>query len=572
MTRLRGSFPMYICLCLLFGLNIVLSKPLSVSAQGDTCSDALAPRLTVGAMGSVTAGNSNNVRDKASKTGKLLGQIPGGETFEVLAGPTCADGLNWWQVRYGNLEGWTVEAAGIDYWLEPYDPSKPETLTPTDGINYEYEGIRFQLDPAFAASVTVTHIAPVVDDPNYDPPSPIAPEGVGFTFADSSGKTLPFSFRVYSVADYKKVYEFAERNVTNLSTLLADDPGWMPPTGDEDIPLLAEVVPPMLMRARVKKVEFGNGSGYQFLAEYSFDVHEIINPLQYYFSGLTYDGQYYVIAESKVTTPLLADKVTQHGLDFEKKFESYRREIIDNINKTKSEEFAPDLSLFASFIRALHIHGPSFKVTTDSELTHVQYENIRFDVPSAFAKNVDYKISPASWKTMKALPEHVCFSAGLLLCIIPTEGMEWYVKGLNPFLKEKPPLTVADEKTYIPTPVAGVAKLIYAQVHYIDTDVLQGVRFLTSYAQIDYPIGGESLFYNFSGLTRGGKYIVFLEAGASTTVLPEANHTNAQMEIINANPVKYYQSIIDKLNPASSTDFNPNLEILDAIVQSIDFK
>ncbi len=556
-------------LCVLYISMFSTSTWLPVSANGASCGDSLEPRLTVGAMGRVTPGNSNNVRAEASKTGKLLGQIPGGESFDVLDGPTCADGLNWWQVRYGDLEGWTVEAAGIDYWLEPYDPSKPEVLIPTNGIEYTYEGISFELDPALAASVTASRLAPVEDDPNYDPPSPIAPEGIAFTFADSNGNTLPFSFRVYSVDAYKKVYKFAEQYVNDLSKLLADDSGWTPPAGDEDIPLLAEVVPPMLMRARINKVQFANGSGYQFLAEYSFDVHEIINPLQYYFSGLTCDLQYYVIAESKVSTPLLADKVTQHGLDFEKKFESYRSEVIKTIKNAKPEEFMPNLSLLAGLMRTLRIHGPSFKVTTENEVTHVQYENIRFDVPSAFAKDVDYKISPANWVTMNAMPEHVCFSAGISLCIIPTEGMDWYVKGLNPFLKDKPPLTVADEITSIPTPTAGVKKLIYAQVRYLDNDVLHGVRFLTSYAQMDYPIGDKDLYYNFSGLTRGGKYIIFLEAGADTTVLADANHSNAQMATINANPVKYYQSIIDKLNPASSTDFNPNLEMLDAIIQSI---
>jgi hypothetical protein len=84
------------------------------SAQSDFCADSLAPRLTVGALGRVTPGNANNVRETASKVGKLLGKIPAGETFEVLDGPKCVDGLNWWQVRYQNIEGWTVEAAGLD--------------------------------------------------------------------------------------------------------------------------------------------------------------------------------------------------------------------------------------------------------------------------------------------------------------------------------------------------------------------------------------------------------------------------------------------------------------------------
>jgi len=566
MPRFRSLLNLFSIFCLLSLLN------LPVSAHGGDCSDVPAPRLTVGTMGRVTPGNSNNVRDEASKTGKLLGQIPGSETFKVLAGPTCADGLNWWQVRYGDLEGWTVEAAGIDYWLEPYDPSKPETLTLTNGVNYEYEGIHFQLDPALAVTVTAAHLAPVVDDPNYDPPSPIAPEGVAFTFTDANGKTLKLSLRVYSVADYEKAYEFAERDFNKLSQMLADNPGWLSPNSNEKIPLLSVVNAPMLVRARVNKVEFANGSGYRFLAQYSFDVREIINPLEYYFSGLTYDQQYYVMVRSQVTTPLLADKATLHGLDIEKQFETYRSDIITTLVNAKPEDFAPNLNLLDGLIRSLQVHGPEFKVTVDNDITHVQYDNISFDVASSYAKNVDYKISPADWKTMNAMPEHVCFSAGISLCIIPTEGMDWYVEGLTLYLKDKPALTVADGKTVIPTPVAGVAKLIYAQVQYIDTDVLHGVRFLTSYAQMDYPIGAKSLFYNFSGLTRGGKYIIFLEAGVGTNILPEPTHSNAEMEMINANPQKYYQTIIDKLNPASPADFNPNLEILDTIAQSIVFK
>jgi hypothetical protein len=535
----------------------------------------------VGELGRVTPGNSNNVRAEPKKTGKLLGKIPGGDSFEVLAGPECADGLNWWQVRYGDVEGWTVEAAGLDYWLEPYDPSKPEVLTPTNEVNYNYEGIAFQLDPALASSVTATHLAPVVDDPNYDPPSPIAPEGLQFTFVDSNGEILKLSLRVYSVADYKKAYEFAERDINQLSQLLTDDPGWLAPAKDERIPLLSVVNPPQLLRARVNELEFANGSGYRFLAQYAFDVREIVNPLEYLFSGLTYDQQYYVFAKAIVTTPLLVDKSTQFGLDFETNFDSYRDGILKSINAAKPEDFTPNLDLLDGLIRSLRVHGPEFKVTVDNEVTHVQYDNVSFDVASSFAKAAFYKIDQASWETMSPLPQHVCLYlasdpttiglASTQICIIPTERMDDYVKEIRQLVKDKPTFENPDGRAFIPIPFNGAAQLIHAQVSYIDTDTLQGVRFVTRYAQMDYYIGGNTLRYNFSGVTRGGKYIVFVEQGVNTALLSSDIPTNAQIANINADPPKYYKRIVETLNAGTTADFAPNLETLDAIVQSIHF-
>ncbi len=581
MVQNRSRLNLITLLCLLFISQFSLSPGWTVSAHGAPCGDGLAPRLTIGGMGRVTPGNSNNVRDEAKKTGKLLGQIAGGEVFNVLDGPICADGLNWWQVRYGELQGWTVEAAGKDYWLEPYDPSKPEKLTPTDDFTYEYEGIRFKLDPALAASVTAFHLAPVVDDPNYDPPSPIAPEGVEFSFANSNGKTIKLSLRVYSVEDYKKAYEFAERDINKLSQMLADNPGWLSPDGKEKIPVLSIVEPPMLMRARANELGFTNGSGYRFLAEYSYDVREILNPLEYLFSGVTYDQQYYVMARAQVTTPLLADKMTQFGAEFEDHFETYRSDIIKSLVKAKPEEFGPNLDLLDGLMQSLQVHGPQFKVTVDNDITHIQYDNISFDVASSYAKAATFQIDQASWETMSPLPEHVCLglhsdeshivNTRTNICFIPTERMDEYVKKIRQLVKDKPTFEVPDGRTRIPIPFNGAAQLMHSQVNYIETDALQGVRFVTRYAQMDYYIGGNTLEYNFSGVTRGGKYIIFLQFGVSTKLLSDKVPSTAQLSNLLKDPPKYYKQVVDTLNSGTSADFNPNLEIFDAIVQSIRF-
>lgn len=565
---------------LVFVLN--LSSPVMVSAQADSCATSLPPRLTIGNFGRVTAGNSNNVRDTPSKSGNLVGKLPGGESFKVLDGPKCADGLNWWQVRYQNIEGWTVEAAGLDYWLDPYDPSQPETLSPINDVEYSYEGISFELNPDLATKVTASHRGAVLRDPNVDVAQAFAPAAVELTFTNANGETLPISLRVYSVADFIKQEPFTEKTFARLHDDVVTFPDWKAP--QDEISVLSIVSQPQLFRARVEKLRFSNGAGYHFLTKPSFDVRPIINPISYRYSGITYDSAYYVVVEATVTTNLLPDKANppESSFDFESHFEAYRDEIVDQLTDANSEKFTPNLYWVDDLIQSLQIHGPSFKVTADNGLLHAQYDDIAFDVPADYATDIDYRISPASWGYMNAMPEHVCFGlqanvllygdgAGAVLCIIPTEGMDEYVERLNHFLDNKPTLTFADRSMIVPVPIAGVRQRMQAQVRYLESDFMRGVRFVASYSQMDWPIGGKSLSYNFSGLTQRGSYIIFLESRTPTNLLPVTPLPvpNALIDTVNADPQKYYQGIVDRLNAGSSADFSPNLETLDAIVLSI---
>ena len=109
--------------CTFVLIVIILLFAVAAFAQEDpNCPGAPVPRLVGGEMARVLPGDPNNVRDSASRSGVLVGAIPGAEAFTVLDGPVCADGLNWWQVEYGDITGWTVEGAGTEYWVEPAAP------------------------------------------------------------------------------------------------------------------------------------------------------------------------------------------------------------------------------------------------------------------------------------------------------------------------------------------------------------------------------------------------------------------------------------------------------------------
>ncbi|MBZ0284297.1 MAG: hypothetical protein K8L97_26395 [Anaerolineae bacterium] len=86
--------------------------------QANTC--PLMPRLTEGGTGRVIVGlGANNMRSQPSANSALVAAIPEGEVFTVEFGPTCAEGIHWWQVTYGGLAGWTAEGDINTYWVEP---------------------------------------------------------------------------------------------------------------------------------------------------------------------------------------------------------------------------------------------------------------------------------------------------------------------------------------------------------------------------------------------------------------------------------------------------------------------
>ncbi|MAS37029.1 MAG: hypothetical protein CL610_23720 [Anaerolineaceae bacterium] len=110
------------------GYNTYWLEPVSLNPPPPpTC--GLTPRLTVGGSGRVLPSPSlpNVVRTAPGTTSSgansvVIGEIPPGGVFSVLAGPQCGpDSRWWWQVNYNGLVGWTAEGEGYNhYWLEPW--------------------------------------------------------------------------------------------------------------------------------------------------------------------------------------------------------------------------------------------------------------------------------------------------------------------------------------------------------------------------------------------------------------------------------------------------------------------
>ncbi len=64
---------------------------------------------------------SNRLRSAPSKTASVVGSIAPGAVVELLSGPTCADGLIFWQVKVvsTNATAYTAESDYKEQWLKP---------------------------------------------------------------------------------------------------------------------------------------------------------------------------------------------------------------------------------------------------------------------------------------------------------------------------------------------------------------------------------------------------------------------------------------------------------------------
>ncbi len=118
----------------LFALPITDS---TVVPPGSVCNPYLPTRLSVGFSARITPGAPNALRTGAGRgVGNVIGYIPGGATIQILQGPQCPDGMNWWLVQYGNLTGWTSEGEYATYWIELNSAPPMQTPPPQTGRTY----------------------------------------------------------------------------------------------------------------------------------------------------------------------------------------------------------------------------------------------------------------------------------------------------------------------------------------------------------------------------------------------------------------------------------------------------
>jgi hypothetical protein len=103
-------------------LMMILIVPVLPLTAQESCGD-LPPRLVAGGHGNVIAGiGTVPVYSEPGYGTSPVGAVTEDDKwFEVLDGPDCVNGVNWWQVNTMSVgSGWLGETAGGQYVVEPY--------------------------------------------------------------------------------------------------------------------------------------------------------------------------------------------------------------------------------------------------------------------------------------------------------------------------------------------------------------------------------------------------------------------------------------------------------------------
>jgi uncharacterized protein YraI len=139
---------------------------------------------------STASAATNRVRSGPSTAASIIGEIPAGEYFDVLAGPECANGWAWFQVRAEKLEGWMAEGSADEYWVQPILTDAQNV----SGPNIQLPGFEFVLPEAVGSKMRVSNLP-------YDPETRTPPVSLA-RFADYPLPNADAVIYVYPVEDY----------------------------------------------------------------------------------------------------------------------------------------------------------------------------------------------------------------------------------------------------------------------------------------------------------------------------------------------------------------------------------
>ncbi len=98
-----------------------------------------------------------------------------------------------------------------------------------------------------------------------------------------------------------------------------------------------------------------------------------------------------------------------------------------------------------------------------------------------------------------------------------------------------------------------------------------GYRFVGRWQQDANPVTNQGLRYVYQGFTNDGKYLVSFWYPVSTSALPQTYDEVAQADLdaFNADPSAYIADQAAALNALSTSDWEPDLATLDAVVASL---
>ncbi len=232
-------------------------------------------------------------------------------------------------------------------------------------------------------------------------------------------------------------------------------------------------------------------------------------------------------------------------------------------------------------------------LASKEEITPVEYKGVQFKFHSGLAESVWPETVVAQPPSNQipfwvAGPQHTRFTFASRTVPFQTNGMgvsgypqisiypareygamsdlaKAEIDGLQSLLAARPSVP-KDKLPFLP--LINAAQAFHAQEKYIDFQNGSGVRYLTQYSQDIIPITNQNIFFTFQGLSVDGRYYVTATFPISAPTLadePAIDDWNA----FRAGYQDYLNKTIRDLNSLSTDEYEPDLALLDTMIQSL---
>jgi hypothetical protein len=169
----------------------------------------------------------------------------------------------------------------------------------------------------------------------------------------------------------------------------------------------------------------------------------------------------------------------------------------------------------------------------------------------------------------------------LTIRLYPVSGLEAYPEHMRRFeqlqnlIANQSPLTefmiypdnaITDTLPFIPVYTHG--QVLTARAGFVETPIMQGIRYVAAFAAAAEPFNSNSFVYTYQGVTRDGQYYISAQAFVTTDLFP-ADAAPIDPEVFQANFPAYVAESIATLNAGTAADFSPSLADVDAVMQSL---
>ncbi len=148
------------------------------------------------------------------------------------------------------------------------------------------------------------------------------------------------------------------------------------------------------------------------------------------------------------------------------------------------------------------------------------------------------------------------------------------IQALKDLLGQKPEPVPTSSMPILPyEEVMGVTD-IQMQGKYLDITMGAGVRFVSRFSQGPNPVTRDNppLFYTFQGFSRDGLYLITFFNPVTSEALPSSEEVTAEeMQQLESDPQAYLDAKTTELNELPASDWQPNLETLDAMIASLKY-